>query len=165
MDLETLNHLPEDQFLTTIGGPLEGETWLAARVIESRPFADRDSLINAFASAIDSASTDDKIRLLNSHPELAAKVDKTLSESSIQEQAAAGLNRLTPKEYDEFKAQNQAYREAFGFSFVICARENTKHTILTAFSERLTHPREDEITLGVGEVFKILRLRLIDLIL
>jgi len=164
MDLDTLNNLQQDAFLMTIGGPSEGETWLAGRVIQSRPFADRDALIKAFASAIDFASTDEKIRLLNSHPELAAKVDKTLSEASIQEQAAAGLNRLTPEEYDEFKAQNHAYRQTFGFAFVICARENTKHSILAAFRERLTHPREDEIATGVSEVFKILRLRLIDLI-
>jgi len=164
MDLATLNQLPESQFLTTIGGPLEGETWLAARVIQSRPFADRDALIQAFASAIESATPDEKIRLLNSHPELAAKVDTTLSEASVQEQAAAGLNRLTPAEYEEFKAQNYAYRQAFGFAFVICARENTKHSILASFRERMIRSREDEIALGVGEVFKILRLRLLDLI-
>lgn len=164
MDLATLNTLPKEQFLATIGGPLEGETWLAERVITHRPFADRDALIEAFRQEIDAAEADEKIRLLNSHPELAAKVDRTLSDASIQEQAAAGLNRLTPEEYDEFKAQNQAYRETFGFAFVICARENTKHSILAAFRERLTHQRQDEILLGVGEVFKILRLRLIDLI-
>lgn len=164
MDLATLNTLPKEQFLATIGGPLEGETWLAERVIHHRPFADRDALIAAFKHEIDTASTDEKIRLLNSHPELAAKVDRTLSEASVQEQAAAGLARLTPEEYDEFKAQNQAYRAVFGFAFVICARENTKHTILAAFRERLAHSREEEIALGVGEVFKILRLRLIDLI-
>jgi 2-oxo-4-hydroxy-4-carboxy--5-ureidoimidazoline (OHCU) decarboxylase len=146
MDLDILNTLQEEQFLVTIGGPLEGETWLAARVITHRPFADRDALIKAFKHEIDIASVDEKIRLLNSH------------------QAAAGLNRLTPQEYDEFKTQNQAYRQTFGFAFVICARENTKHSILAAFRERLTHPRDDEILLSVNEVFKILRLRLIDLI-
>lgn len=164
MDLATLNTLPKEQFLAAIGGPLEGETWLAERVITHRPFASREALIAAFQREIEAASADEKIALLNSHPELATKVDRTLSEASVQEQAAAGLNRLTPEEYDEFKAQNQAYRQRFGFAFVICARENTKHSILAAFRERLTRPREEEIRTGVHEVFKILRLRLIDLI-
>lgn len=164
MTLDTLNQLPEDQFLATIGGPLEGETWLAARVVKHRPFASRDALIEAFRREIDAASAEEKVKLLNSHPELAAKVDHELSAMSQSEQAAAGLKHLTEAEYAEFKTQNAAYRERFGFGFVICARENTKHTILAAFRERLNHPREQEIALGAHEVFKILRLRLIDLI-
>ncbi|MBK9125791.1 MAG: 2-oxo-4-hydroxy-4-carboxy-5-ureidoimidazoline decarboxylase [Chloroflexi bacterium] len=164
MDLDTLNTLPSGQFLEAIGGPLEGETWLAARVVQRRPFADRDALIAAFADAIGAASADEKIRLLESHPELAVKVDRELSSASQREQASAGLDRLTPDEHDEFKLQNQAYRARFGFPFVICARENTKHSILAAFRQRLTHTREAEIENGAHEVFKILRLRLIDLI-
>lgn len=164
MNLETLNALPSRQFLEAIGGPLEGETWLAERVVQRRPFADRDTLIEAFAAAIRAASADEKIRLLESHPELAVKVDRELSADSQREQASAGLDRLTLDEYDEFKAQNQAYRARFGFPFVICVRENTKHSILAAFRERLTHDRETEIEGGTYEVFKILRLRLIDLL-
>ncbi|MBV6435307.1 MAG: Uric acid degradation bifunctional protein [Anaerolineae bacterium] len=164
MDVDTLNALPSEQFLKAIGGPLEGETWLAERVARGRPFTDRDALIAAFADAIHTASADEKIRLLESHPELAVKVDRELSAASQREQASAGLDRLTPAEYDEFKAQNQAYRARFGFPFVICARENTKHSILAAFRERLTHDRQAEIDGGAREVFKILRLRLLDLI-
>lgn len=162
MDLQTLNQLPEQAFLSAIGGPLEGETWLASRVIRHRPFHTVQALIDAFEAEILAASPEEQIRLLNSHPELAAKVE--LSPMSEQEQAAAGLNQLTQAEYDEFKAQNRAYRERFGFAFVICARENTKHSILAAFRQRLTHEREAEIALGVREVFKILRLRLLDFI-
>jgi OHCU decarboxylase len=162
MNLDTLNHLPDDQFLAAIGGPLEGETWLAARVIAHRPFATREALIDAFEREIAACTPDEKVRLLESHPELAAKVE--LSPMSVAEQAAAGLKQLTNDEYDEFMRQNRAYRERFGFGFVICARENTKHTILAAFGQRLTHPRDHEIALGAGEVFKILRLRLIDLV-
>ncbi len=108
MDLDTLNALPTESFLKAIGGPLEGETWLAERVAQRRPFANREALIEAFAEAIRAASADEKIRLLESHPELAVKVGRELSAASQREQASAGLDRLTQDEYDEFKAQNQA---------------------------------------------------------
>lgn len=164
LNLEALNQLPEAQFLERIGGPLEGETWLAAKVIASRPFADVEALIAAFEQAIESASTDEKVKLIASHPDLAGTLDRALSAASVQEQAAAGLNHLTPKEHAEFSALNNAYRTRFGFPFVICARENTKDSILTQFRQRLEQPRDQEIETGAAQVFRILRLRLLDLI-
>jgi OHCU decarboxylase len=164
MTLESLNQLPASEFLHAIGGALEGETWLAERVIQQRPFADREALIAAFERAIATATDSEKIRLLDSHPDLAAKVDVPLSTASVQEQAAAGLKYLSQAEYDEFQTQNAAYRARFGFPFVICARENTRHSILAAFRERLKHERAQEIEIGAQEVSKILRLRLTDLL-
>jgi OHCU decarboxylase len=164
LKLEELNQLEEAQFLERIGGPLEGETWLAAQVITSRPFDDVEGLITAFEQAIDSASTDEKVKLIASHPDLAGTLDRALSAASVQEQAAAGLNHLTPDEHAEFSALNNAYRARFGFPFVICARENTKDSILTQFRQRLEQSREQEIETGAAQVFRILRLRLLDLI-
>jgi 2-oxo-4-hydroxy-4-carboxy-5-ureidoimidazoline decarboxylase len=161
MKLEELNQLPEKEFLAAIGGPLEGEEWLAARVLQSRPFADLDALITAFQSQVQAASLEEKIKLIASHPDLANKL-AVLSPSSISEQTAAGLNQLTEAEYAEFSQLNSNYRERFGFPFVICAREHDKASILLNFRQRLNNPREKEIETGTIEVLKILRLRLLD---
>lgn len=162
--LAELNAAPPEVFLRLIGGPLEGETWLAKRVLAQRPFSTREALIRAFEHAVRHASEAEQIALIASHPDLAGKaaVDGTLSATSQQEQAAAGLDRLTPEEYDQFQRLNSAYRQQFGFPFVICARENTKHTILAAFEQRLQQPRHAEVATGIAEVLKILRLRLLD---
>jgi OHCU decarboxylase len=85
-----------------------------------------------------------------------------LSADSVREQASAGLDRLTEDEYAEFHRLNTDYRAAFGFPFVICARENTKDSILTAFRSRRQNSRAQEIETAVREVLKILHLRLID---
>lgn len=164
MKLAQLNSVPEDRFLEHIHGPLEGEAWLAKRVLEYRPFADLESLVGAFESVMQSASEEEQIRLIASHPDLAIAVREKLSDASVREQASAGLNQLTPEEYAEFKHLNTAYRERFGFPFVICARENTKDSILIKFRERLNHQREPEIETGIAEVLKIIRLRLTDLL-
>ena len=47
---------------------------------------------------------------------------------------------------------------------MICARENMKDSILTQFRQRLEQPRQQEIETGAAQVFRILRLRLLDLI-
>src|SRR5690606_6017543 len=110
MKLEVLNNLPESDFLASIGGPLEGETWLASRVLKARPFSTIESLIATFEREIKQASQEEKIKLIASHPDLANKL-AVLSVTSVQEQAAAGLNQLTEAEYAEFSALNTRYRE------------------------------------------------------
>lgn len=166
MKLDDLNRASESQFMTMIGGPLEGETWLAERVAASRPFTDVSALYAAFESVVDAATEAEKIALIASHPDLAGKaaIAGDVSEQSKREQAAAGLNSLTPEEYALFHERNSAYKAKFGFPFVICARENTKTSILAAFVTRTEQSREAEIKTGVAEVLKILRLRLIDLV-
>jgi OHCU decarboxylase len=164
MSLDALNAAPDAQFLEMIGGPLEGQTWLAERVSAHRPFASTDALYAAFASEVGAASEAERIALIASHPDLGSKlaVGKPLSADSVREQASVGLDRLTEDEYTEFHRLNTEYRTAFGFPFVICARENTKDTILAAFRARRLNPRAQEIETAVAEVLKILRLRLID---
>jgi OHCU decarboxylase len=166
MKLAELNSVPESQFLERIGGPLEGETWLAKRVAVLRPFANREALVKAFHQIIAEASLEEKISLIASHPDLAGKaaIDGNLSAMSVAEQAAAGLDKLSPEEYAEFSRLNSAYKERFGFPFVICAREHNKTSILAHFASRLDNPSETEIETGINEVLKILNLRLIDMI-
>lgn len=166
MKLEELNSIPESQFLERIGGPLEGEAWLAERVAALRPFADTDALIAAFHEIVGKASLEEKISLIASHPDLAgrAAIAGNLSAMSVAEQAAAGLDKLSLEEYAEFGRLNSAYKERFGFPFVICAREHNKTSILAHFAKRLENARESEIETGTGEVLKILALRLKDMI-
>jgi 2-oxo-4-hydroxy-4-carboxy-5-ureidoimidazoline decarboxylase len=161
MTIETLNRASEDAFLALIGGPLEGQLWLAERVAPQRPFKDAEALFQAFQHVVEDATEAEKIALIASHPDLADRV-AVLSEMSQQEQASAGLNQLTPEEFAAFHEYNQAYKLKFGFPFVICARENTKERILAAFATRLENARSAEIETGVNEVLKILRLRLLD---
>ena len=56
------------------------------------------------------------------------------------------------------------YSERFGFPFVICARENTKQTILTALQARCENDRQTEIAGAIAEIAKIARLRLFDVV-
>ncbi len=152
-------------FVERYGSLFEHSPWVAEDAWSNGPFDDREALAQGLEQAMYAAPRDRQLALIRAHPDLAgrAAVEGTLTTSSQQEQAAAGLDRLTPAEYDTFTRTNAAYRERFGFPFVVCAREHTKDSILRTAAERLANPPDTEIDVALGEIAKIARLRLEDL--
>ena len=138
--------------------------WIAERTWEKRPFASRDMLHAALCETMYAASKEKQVKLIASHPDLVGRMAREgrLTRESTTEQAAAGLSNLSPDEIQSFDRYNAAYRERFGFPFVICARENKNDAILAAFPARLNHTRDAEIATALGEIAKIARLRLLD---
>ncbi len=116
-------------------------------------------------AVVHSASGEEQLALIRAHPELAGKaaIDRTLTDASAAEQASAGLDRLTPEEFARFHALNAAYRERFGFPFIICVRLTDKAGILAAMEERLRHERDEEIATAIAQIGEIVRLRLKDM--
>ena len=72
------------------------------------------------------------------------------------------VDRLSAEEIATFTRLNQAYKDKFGFPFVICARQNKKDSILAGFARRLDNSRAEEIAAALGEIAKISYLRLLD---
>jgi OHCU decarboxylase len=105
-----------------------------------------------------------RLALIHAHPDLAgrAAIAGVLTPESSREQASARLDRLTAEEYARFQQLNSAYRERFGFPFIICVREHTLASILEQFERRLNHDRAAEMTTALTEIGKIASLRLHD---
>ena len=87
-----------------------------------------------------------------------------LAVESLRDQSSAGLDRLSPEDYESFSKLNKAYRDKFGFPLVVCVRENTKETILASGKERLENSAVREKAAALIEIAKIANLRLQDLI-
>jgi 2-oxo-4-hydroxy-4-carboxy-5-ureidoimidazoline decarboxylase len=139
----------------------EHSPWVEERA-DARPSSgDRHADLMA---VVRDASPDEQLALIRAHPELAGKaaVDGSLTEASAAEQASAGLDRLTQAEFDKFHALNAAYRERFGFPFIICVRLTDKAGILAAMESRLANDRETEIATAIDQIGEIVRLRLAD---
>ena len=137
----------------------EHSPWVEARA-DARP-SSGDRHADLMAVLYD-ATHEEQLALIRAHPELAGKaaVDGTLTEASAAEQASAGLDRLTQAEYDRFHALNAAYRERFGFPFIICVRLTDKAGILAAMARRLGNSREAEIAEALAQIGEIVSLRL-----
>jgi OHCU decarboxylase len=162
-----LNALDQDRFVAALDFVFEGPPWIVAEAWHQRPFRDLAQLHQAVCTVMHGAPSEQKIALIRAHPDLVgrAALAGTLTPESTGEQAAAGLDRLTPEEIAHFNRLNQAYRDRFGFPFVICARENKKASILAGFEARLHNAREQEIETALREIAKIAYLRLRDAII
>ena len=139
----------------------EHSPWVEARA-DARPSSgDRHADLMA---VVHEASADEQLALIRAHPELAGKatIDRTLTDASAAEQQSAGLDRLTAAEYDRFHALNAAYRDRFGFPFIICVRLTDKAGILAAMERRLADDRDAEIATALAQIGEIVRLRLGD---
>jgi 2-oxo-4-hydroxy-4-carboxy-5-ureidoimidazoline decarboxylase len=162
--LKRLNQMNAHGFVRTIGHCFEHSTWVAERAFHLHPFHSVAELHQKLCDTVKQAGDEQKLALIRAHPDLVGRMAQPLTAESQSEQAAAGLTRLTADERETFNAYNEAYRDQFGFPFVICARENKKDAILAAFPRRLRHTREREIDVAIEEICKIAHLRLLDTI-
>lgn len=139
----------------------EHSPWVEARA-DARPSSgDRHADLMA---VLHDATPEEQLALIRAHPELAGKaaIDRTLTDASAAEQASAGLDRLSPEEYDRFHALNAAYRARFAMPFIICVRLTDKAGILAEMERRLGNARDAEIATALEQIGEIVRLRLAD---
>jgi 2-oxo-4-hydroxy-4-carboxy-5-ureidoimidazoline decarboxylase len=164
--VEEANRLSEHEFAERFGPLYEHSPWVAEEAWKARPFGSLDELHGAMVEAVDAAPEERKMDLIRAHPDLAgrAAIAGVLTPESTREQSSAGLDRLTPEEYEALTRLNREYWEKFGFPLVIAVREHTKETILADAAARLQHSRSEEIETALSEIAKIAYLRLQDLV-
>jgi OHCU decarboxylase len=164
--IDQVNRLGREEFVSRLGPVFEDSPWVADGVWNSRPFGSVEELHRAMVRVVEEAPEERRMALIRAHPDLAGKaaVSGELTPESEGEQASAGLDRLTPEEYEAFTRMNALYREKFGFPMIVCVREHTKESILRNAESRLENTPEEEVETALGEVYKIARLRLEDLV-
>jgi OHCU decarboxylase len=165
--LGRVNDLSKGEFVSRFGSLYEHSPWVAEQAWNTRPFTSLDDLRGALVEAVRAAPDRRKVDLIRSHPDLAGKaaVAGELTAESEGEQASAGLDRLSPEEYELFARMNREYREKFGFPMVVAVkRHGSKESILRNAKERLGNSREREIEAALDEIHEIARLRLEDVI-
>ncbi len=159
--------LDRDAFVARFGGVFEHSPWVAQAAWEARPFADVAALHAAMVAAVDAAPREQQLELIRAHPDLAGReaAQGRLSEASTREQRGAGLlDTLGIDRRERLRAINAAYKARFGFPLVICAREHTADSIMATARGRLQGTQEGEERTALGEIAKIARLRLDDLL-
>ena len=166
LPIERVNSMGREEFVSRFGAVFERSPWVAEGAWGRRPFGDLDGLHAAFVGTVQDAPEERRVALIREHPDLAGKAALAgeLSEESAGEQASAGLDRLSPGEYERFHRLNAAYREKFDLPYVVCVRDNTKETIFAGAERRLANTREEEIVAALAEISRISRLRLEDLV-
>jgi len=162
MRIAEINALDREAFVAHFGFLFEHSPWIVEEAAERRPFADIEAMRSAMMDVVAGAPPEAQLALLRAHPELAKKV--AMTEQSTAEQASAGLDRLSPEEFERFHRLNDAYSAKFGFPFIICVRLTDKAGILAAMASRAENSAETERTTALDEVGKIVQLRLKDVV-
>ena len=162
MTLDELNRADRAAFVAALGAIYEHSPWVAEAAAARRPFATAAELQQAMAGAVAEAPHERRLALVAGHPDLGGRLARAgeLEPASAEEQAGLGLDRLSDEEFERFDALNRAYREKFGFPFVIAARRHTRASVLAAFEARLQNDSASELAEALAQVDEIARLRL-----
>ena len=152
-------------FLARFGGVFEHSPFIAERALEAGAVATPLTAAGvhaALVAAFREASEAEQLGVLRAHPDLAGRlaIAGELTEDSRNEQAGAGLDRLSPAEHARFTELNTAYTEKFGFPFIIAVKGLTKDDILAAFEARIGNTAAVEFETAKTQVERIALLRL-----
>jgi len=156
--IEELNESEKDEFITLLRGVYEESAWVAKQVHSKRPFSSIQALHDAMRETVNNASRDMQLKLLRAHPDLGEQTEMT--DASKSEQASAGLNDLSPSQYDTFQRLNSQYREKFGFPFIMAVKNESPDAIQTTMEDRVKHAADQEFETALNQVHEIAKLRL-----
>ncbi|XP_073965312.1 2-oxo-4-hydroxy-4-carboxy-5-ureidoimidazoline decarboxylase-like [Choristoneura fumiferana] len=166
ISLTAANDLYGCEFERVFGNVIELCVDAAVQVKKQRPFTSVDEVVDAFAGYLDGLSENEKVVVIQRHPDLAGRLaaEGKLTTESASEQKTAGLDRLTPEQKTLINCNNERYKAKFGFPFIICARENKVASIIEGLQRRYNNTLAQEIQTATGEIKKICKLRILDLV-
>jgi 2-oxo-4-hydroxy-4-carboxy-5-ureidoimidazoline decarboxylase len=159
--LADLNACSKDDFVAALANIFEYSPWIAEQAAAKRPFAGVAQLFAAMRKVVEDAAPGQRLALIRVHPDLADKTKQAdeLTAESNAEQSGLGLDRLSEAEYAAFDRVNTAYREKFGFPYIVCARRQTRDSVLRDFERRLPNDATTEVAASIAEIFRIAALR------
>ncbi|MBR0844942.1 2-oxo-4-hydroxy-4-carboxy-5-ureidoimidazoline decarboxylase [Bradyrhizobium liaoningense] len=166
ISLSDLNAASKVDFVSALANVVEYSPWIAEQLAGKRPFAGVNQLHTALMAVIQAAEPEVQLALIRAHPDLASKTQRAagLTVESTDEQNSAGLDRLSDAEYAAFERVNNAYRDKFGFPYIVCVRRHTRDSVLRDFETRLPNIVKTEIRRAIEEIGRISALRLDQLV-
>ncbi|MEV6976109.1 2-oxo-4-hydroxy-4-carboxy-5-ureidoimidazoline decarboxylase [Kitasatospora sp. NPDC093806] len=128
----------------------------ADAVAATRPWADRQSLLDANAAATAALGAADLHDAMAGH----ARIGSPTPGDATSEREQSGVRGAGPALLDELRRANAAYEAKFGHVFLICATGRTAATMLAALRERQPHTPAAEAEVVRGELRKINDIRI-----
>ena len=159
--INKIHNLSKNEFIEVFGNVFENTSWIAEKLYTQKPFKDFDDLSEKILKIFENTDKEKKLKILNSHPNLA---DKTkiglLTPDSNKEQNTVDLDKCSEEEFNEFNNLNKKYKEKFGFPFIYAVKGKSKIEILKNFKERVSCDINVEFIEAIKQVKKIASLRI-----
>ena len=141
-----------------------GATRWVRGMLARRPFASHTGMFAAAVEIWAQLGPEDYREAFSHHPEIGSNLEdlrkrfgKTAAWSQAEQSAAMSASEATLR---ALRDGNQAYRERFGYSFIVCATGKSAREMLELLEQRLPHAPERELAIAAAEQAKITRLRL-----
>ena len=141
-----------------------GATRWVQGMLARRPFASHTAMFAAAVEIWAQLGPEDYREAFSHHPEIGSdlgelrkKFAKTADWSQAEQSAAIGASEATLR---ALRDGNQAYRERFGYSFIVCATGKSAQEMLALLQARLKHEPDLELSIAAAEQARITHLRL-----
>jgi 2-oxo-4-hydroxy-4-carboxy-5-ureidoimidazoline decarboxylase len=160
--IDALNRLPADEARVAFERCCGCARWVE-QMTARRPFVNRTHLFGIAFAYWTRLTPDDWREAFSHHPRigdldsLRRRFATTADLASREQAAVAGAAQAT---LEALREGNRAYEERFGYIFIVFASGRSADEMLTLLRERLDNDPEAELKNAAKEQWKIMRLRL-----
>ncbi|OQR85831.1 hypothetical protein ACHHYP_11306 [Achlya hypogyna] len=126
-------------------------------MLAQRPFLSLEDMTTKAAAADAQLSRADWLEAFGAHPEIGTKT-QSISKWEAQEQR--GATTAAEATLNELARCNKAYKDKFGYIYIVCATGKSADEMLAIVQRRLVNTPADELTEAAREQAKITQLRL-----
>jgi 2-oxo-4-hydroxy-4-carboxy-5-ureidoimidazoline decarboxylase len=138
-----------------------GSTVWAHEMVGRRPFRSESHLLDAADETWGRLTETDWRQAFASHPQIgAARTDGDGLHARWSRQEQAGMQDAGDATRQAIADGNRAYREKFGYTYIVCATGKSSDEMLAIVTERLQNDSAREIRVAANEQSRITRLRL-----
>ncbi|RRC94769.1 solute carrier family 23 protein [Schaalia canis] len=157
VDLEQINAMSREDFVTTFGGMFAGDTWPVENAWLHRPFASTTDLRQAFHEAVLAASPSLQESLIGNYVDIVELVTHGSEDPQANlDIASLAAGDMSAEEREALEAVGQAYRQKFGRPLVMCVTNLTGHEQLVYQAwRRVDSSSAREARVALGEVLDI----------
>jgi len=161
--LGRLNRLPELEARQALARCCGAARWVDA-MLAARPFESARSLFSKADATWRALEPSDYLEAFAHHPEIGADLNELrrrfAGTADLSQSEQAGASSASEATLVALREHNRAYRERFGYSFIVCATGKSADEMLTSLQQRLTAAPAQELVTAAAEQAKITRLRL-----
>ena len=160
LTLERFNQMADAEARAALGECCGSTEWVDA-MVDRRPFQSESQLLDAADETWQRLTETDWRQAFASHPQIgAARSADDSSHAPWSQQEQAGMKDAGDATRQAMADGNRAYREKFGYIFIVCATGKSSDEMLAILAERLKNDAATEIRIAAEEQRKITRLRL-----
>jgi 2-oxo-4-hydroxy-4-carboxy-5-ureidoimidazoline decarboxylase len=157
-----LNALPENGAREAFARCCGASAWVS-QMVSARPFASAAQVLDVARERWESLGPPDRREAFAHHPrigDLESLQRKYAASADLASREQAGVSKATRAVLEALAEGNRAYEQRFGYIFIVFASGKSAEEMLELLKNRLGNEPAAEIGIAGKEQWKIMRLRL-----